>query len=335
VVGYTFTADEAASHVFLYSGGTMTDLNSLLPAGSGWVLLTPTAINDFGQIVGYGNINGEQHAFLLNTIDSVPITVQTNVAGLLISVDGGVAQTSPFTTNLVPGPHNISVAGTQSGPAGTQYAFTGWSDAGAATHSITVSASPATYTAAFKTRYQLTDSRSPLAGGTVTPASGTFYDAGSAVGVQAAANGGYQFANFSSGLTGSANPQTVTMNAPVTVVANFTPLTPNLAASLGSRVDGVPAGTVRLVTLNLTNTGLGAATNATITSITAILDVAGSGTVIATSGTPVDIGVIAPAAAGSGTVTFTWPATATRVRFTVNFSADGGYSGSTTITTVR
>ncbi|HEY3701676.1 MAG TPA: hypothetical protein VGL32_05420, partial [Acidimicrobiales bacterium] len=43
----------------------MTDLNSLIPAGSGWVLDQARAINDAGQIVGWGTINGHEHAFLL------------------------------------------------------------------------------------------------------------------------------------------------------------------------------------------------------------------------------------------------------------------------------
>jgi probable HAF family extracellular repeat protein len=43
----------------------MTDLNSLIPAGSGWVLTSARGINDAGQIVGTGTISGVQHAFLL------------------------------------------------------------------------------------------------------------------------------------------------------------------------------------------------------------------------------------------------------------------------------
>ncbi len=43
----------------------MTDLNSLIPAGSGWVLTRATAINDAGHIVGSGVIGGQVRAFLL------------------------------------------------------------------------------------------------------------------------------------------------------------------------------------------------------------------------------------------------------------------------------
>jgi probable HAF family extracellular repeat protein len=53
-------------HAFLYGNGVMTDLNSLIPAGSGWTLTDANAINDNGQIVGYGtNPSGQTDAFLL------------------------------------------------------------------------------------------------------------------------------------------------------------------------------------------------------------------------------------------------------------------------------
>jgi len=64
VVGESGTGGNVDYHAFLYSNGTMIDLNSLLPTGSGWVLNAATAINDPGQIVGYGTINGQTHAFL-------------------------------------------------------------------------------------------------------------------------------------------------------------------------------------------------------------------------------------------------------------------------------
>ncbi len=52
-------------HAFVYSSGKMKDLNKLIPAGSGWVLLEANSINDSGQIVGMGMHNGQEHAFLL------------------------------------------------------------------------------------------------------------------------------------------------------------------------------------------------------------------------------------------------------------------------------
>jgi hypothetical protein len=43
----------------------MQDLNNLIPAGTGWVLQEGAAINDVGQIAGYGTLNRQSHAFLL------------------------------------------------------------------------------------------------------------------------------------------------------------------------------------------------------------------------------------------------------------------------------
>ena len=37
----------------------MVDLNSDLPAGSGWVLNEADGINNLGQVVGYGTYNGQ------------------------------------------------------------------------------------------------------------------------------------------------------------------------------------------------------------------------------------------------------------------------------------
>jgi hypothetical protein len=137
-------------------------------------------------------------------------------------VDGGAAQTAPQTLNLSQGSHTIAVAATQAGGVGTQYVFTGWSDAGAASHTITVGSSAATYTASFKTQHQLTISASPVAGGTVTPASGGFYDSATVVSISATVNTGYSFTSWSGGVANPANSSTtVNMSGPQTVVGNF------------------------------------------------------------------------------------------------------------------
>jgi probable HAF family extracellular repeat protein len=67
VVGLVFYADTGNRlHAFVWSPSTgMLDLNKLIPANSGWLLQIANAINDQGQIVGLGTINGQQEAFLL------------------------------------------------------------------------------------------------------------------------------------------------------------------------------------------------------------------------------------------------------------------------------
>jgi T5SS/PEP-CTERM-associated repeat protein/probable HAF family extracellular repeat protein len=56
-----------SSHAVLWtsSASPAVDLNSLIPTNSGWVLSYPYAINDSGEIVGYGTIGGTIHAFAL------------------------------------------------------------------------------------------------------------------------------------------------------------------------------------------------------------------------------------------------------------------------------
>jgi hypothetical protein len=245
--------------------------------------------------------------------------------------------TAPITLSWTPSSScQLSVAPLQNGPTGVQYTFVQWQDSNTSTtDAVTAPSTTAIYTPTFQTQYELTTAASPAAGGTVTPSSGAFYNAGSVVSVQATANAGYQFAGFSGGtLSGSTNPQNVTLNGPANVVANFTPLAPSIAASAGARTV-LSTSSVQMA-ITLTNTGLGAATNAQIVSVTPITVTSGSGTISVASGTGADLGTIA---AGGGqtptSVTFNWPSTATRASFTVNVTADGGYSGSTTVTVLR
>ncbi len=109
-----------------------------------------------------------------------------------------------------------------SAATGTQYVFTGWSDGGAASHNIAVGASAATYTASFETQYQLTISASPAAGGTVTPTTGTFYNAGTVAPIAATANAGYVFSGWTGPVASATSASTtVTMGAAESITANF------------------------------------------------------------------------------------------------------------------
>jgi probable HAF family extracellular repeat protein len=54
------------THAYLWTNKQrMQDLNNMIPKNSGWVLRHAAAINKAGQIVGYGEINGVEHGFLL------------------------------------------------------------------------------------------------------------------------------------------------------------------------------------------------------------------------------------------------------------------------------
>jgi probable HAF family extracellular repeat protein len=68
---------------FLYSNGSMQDLNSLIDPTLGWTLQVATGINDSGQIVGYGdNSSGKLDAFLL-TPTPEPSTIALLISGLI------------------------------------------------------------------------------------------------------------------------------------------------------------------------------------------------------------------------------------------------------------
>lgn len=89
---------------FLYSGGTLTDLSTtLLPANSGWQLQAAVAINDNGQITGYGFTSaGEQHAFLLT-----PVPQDTSSPTTTASLSG--SQANP---NVYVGPVQVTLSAT-------------------------------------------------------------------------------------------------------------------------------------------------------------------------------------------------------------------------------
>jgi len=67
IVGGSFIDPQNATyHAFIWSDGTMENLNAMLDAsGEGWVLIEARAINDQGQIAGEGELDGERRAFLL------------------------------------------------------------------------------------------------------------------------------------------------------------------------------------------------------------------------------------------------------------------------------
>jgi probable HAF family extracellular repeat protein len=66
VVGWNRIPIKPHLYAFMWTKATgMQNLNDLIPSGSGWVLDAAYGINDSGQIVGTGTLNGANHAFLL------------------------------------------------------------------------------------------------------------------------------------------------------------------------------------------------------------------------------------------------------------------------------
>ncbi len=68
-MGLSSIAGDTIFHYFLYSGGSMLDLNNLVPAGPGWTSSDapiPQGINDLGQMVLTEMINFQPLAFLIS-----------------------------------------------------------------------------------------------------------------------------------------------------------------------------------------------------------------------------------------------------------------------------
>jgi pectate lyase len=184
------------------------------------------------------------------------------------------------------------------------------------------------------TQYKFTSGTNPANGGTIT--AGGWLDAGSVVTVQATPSAGYKFAYFSGDLTGSTNPQSLTMNGPRNVVANFQALAPVLTAAVAAKANGTIAGQ-RVWTIRLSDTGAGPALGAQMTGVT-LTQVSGtacSPAASAVSTFPVAVGDIAVGANATGAVTLSFggcPDSTARFTAKVSFSANSGaYTGSTTI----
>jgi probable HAF family extracellular repeat protein len=72
IVGWSSIESNNGYHATLWSNGVAIDLNDLID-NTDWFLKGAASINDKGQIVGNGIINGEQHAFLLTPDSATPV----------------------------------------------------------------------------------------------------------------------------------------------------------------------------------------------------------------------------------------------------------------------
>jgi hypothetical protein len=210
-----------------YNSGTVVNLQATANSGyafSGWTS-SPGTVANASSAATTITMSAPESA----TANFVPqVTIASSPSNLTFSVTGtgcspGSGLTTPQTFAWVPGSScTVTFAATQ-GSAGTQYVFTQWENSSTnASRSITAPAATATYTASFNTLYQLTTAASPAAASSVTPATGSYYNAGTVVNLNAPANTGYVFGSWTGSVANSAlAATTVTMNAPQTVTANF------------------------------------------------------------------------------------------------------------------
>lgn len=68
-------------HACMWKDGMLIDLNSLLPANSGWTLVSADGVNNLGQIVGKGIYNGQYSGFLFAPVPE-PSSIVALVSGL-------------------------------------------------------------------------------------------------------------------------------------------------------------------------------------------------------------------------------------------------------------
>ncbi|MCW5979114.1 MAG: PKD domain-containing protein [Bryobacteraceae bacterium] len=159
---------------------------------------------------------------------SIPLTIASSPPGLSFSTSGpgcpsgAYAPETSIALQLTPGTDcTVTFDSIQPSPPGAQYIFNGWADgppSNSRTFSITTAAS---YVGNFRAQYLLDTVVSPNStAGTVS--GGGYYDVGAVATVGVAeTNPDYRFKGFSGALSGSANPQAITMDAPKTVTAIF------------------------------------------------------------------------------------------------------------------
>ena len=91
-------------HAFLYTQGTMADLNSLVTNLDGWTLESASAINDSGAIVGYGLLGGNTRGFLLTPVPEPSTLVLVLLGAIGLGLYGwrrGVRRFSAFAAMAV------------------------------------------------------------------------------------------------------------------------------------------------------------------------------------------------------------------------------------------
>ena len=240
------------------------------------------------------------------TLDATPAG-----QGLTVSLDGGPSFATPHTYQLIQGSlHTVATTATQNGATGVRYIWQTWSDGGTISHSLNAPSIDTTYTAGFKTQYLLTTASANPTGGGISPST-NYVDAGP-VQVTATPNAGYAFSKFTGDLTGSLTPQSLMMNGPKTVTANFVQIVSGQQATIvqsglgRNRATGLWAST-----LTVTNTGavnLSGSLQVVLTSLTVgVTLVNNTGTYNASPYITVSTGPLAPGASASVTLLFSNP----------------------------
>lgn len=183
----------------------------------GFYFITNYSVRNFGAYID--NIS------LSKTIPATyyDITLETIPEGLNITADGS-SFIAPITLSWQAGSlHTIGTISPQ-GNSSTCNVWQSWNNSGQMNQSIIVPDNTTTYTANFSTEHYFSIGFTPSNSGSVTPSSGWRLK-GSNVEIQAIPDSGYEFVSWtgsgSGSYTGSNNPQTITIDDPITELATF------------------------------------------------------------------------------------------------------------------
>jgi hypothetical protein len=264
----------------------------------------------------------------------------TGIQGVTIKVDGTSYTTDSsgkVQATVSYGSHTVEVVSPYSPSSGTRYVFTQWSG-GSTSNPRTVSVTAATtLTAYMKLQYQLTVAVNPSGGGSVSAnpsSSDGYYDSGTSVTLTATASSGYAFDAWTGAVTGTSSSDTVTMDGPKSVTANFFTFSISVSPASGS----TPAGgsisatvTVTYVsgvnskTISLSASGLpsGASSSFSPTSVTispTSTTATSTMTITTSTSTPTGTYIITISGSGGGVSKSTsYTLTVTAPAYTVNF----------------
>jgi probable HAF family extracellular repeat protein len=74
MVGVSIDGTTFNERAVIWQGKVPVDLNTLIPANSGWLLNCAQSLDDAGVIVGFGTINGAVHAFVATPVTNYTVT---------------------------------------------------------------------------------------------------------------------------------------------------------------------------------------------------------------------------------------------------------------------
>jgi hypothetical protein len=173
-------------------------------------------------------------------------------------------------------------------------------------------------------QFTLTTKVSPAATGTVTPSSGSKFNSGTVVALDATADKGYKFASWTGKVANENHASTtITMNSAQTVTANFVPEATKLEGIITGKSGPANA---RAWALSVTNKGPGVANTAELTSFTLTQTAGATCKPVVAGSFPLSLGDFTPGATKAVNVTIDFAACAADAKFTLDakLSASAG-----------